>query len=76
MKIDIKQVIYYGHTLSVPSWVNWLTTDADGAVWAWRNKPEADLQNEAWGASGYLCVHYVGMARDLDVVWQDTKVKV
>lgn len=32
-------VIYYGHTIQVPSWAKWMAIDKEGFLWVYRLKP-------------------------------------
>jgi len=68
-----KQVNYFGITLSVPSWSNYLATDSDGEVWAFCNKPKAEGKD--WVLSRGIEAEHVANVDLEGEDWKNTLVK-
>lgn len=41
--LNCKCVTYFGYKLYVPVWANWISTDVDGKVWVYVNKPTISI---------------------------------
>lgn len=52
---------YYGEIIQIPSFCKFVSTDEDGGVWAFTNKPEVNDGGE-WWPNGYDLsdLYYVG----------------
>lgn len=49
--INVKVVNYFGNILNVPTAYNYMSTDYDGAVWVFYNKPELQDSGD-WHSPG------------------------
>lgn len=45
-------VLYYGHTIQVPSWAKWMAIDKEGFLWAYRLKPYIQKRASRFRSSG------------------------
>lgn len=68
-----KQVDYFGISLYVPSWTNYLATDSDGEVWAFSKNPEVEGKN--WVLSGVYEAEHVANVDLEGEDWKNTLVE-
>ena len=41
MIINVKDVVVQGVNITVPTWVNWVAVDKEGAGWGYESKPKS-----------------------------------
>ncbi len=80
MEINLKPVEYFGHRITVPIWVVWLATDADGELYGYKHEPylPANSVENNWlrvfDPAEKRC--FVATVELQGTDWRDTKVKV
>ena len=62
---------YYGGELVIPTWVRFIAMDSDGMTWGYKEKPEADMEDDTDGEWKTGCTD---QARR--VGWRSTKLAV
>lgn len=47
--LNCKYVTYFGYKLYVPIWATWISTDKNGQVWVYINKPHIGVNRYVFG---------------------------
>ena len=62
---------YYGSELVIPPWVRFIAMDSDGMTWGYKEKPEADMEDDTDGEWKTGCTD-----KARRVGWRSTKLAV
>ena len=47
---EMREVEYFGETISIPADHEWVATDADGEIYSYSDKPEYSEDTMIWGS--------------------------